>query len=130
MTAFETYNHAGCRVEIHNDNDPECPREWYNQFIIACWHDRYILGDRDGVDRAQDALQDIHRLETRGTYFRRRIYQQLYGSLSYIETIRCERLFLRSRQHRGKKRNSMDRQNIIMVELCPCGVLQTARFFH
>lgn len=35
----------GFNVRIIQDDDPESPREWSNVGTMACWHNRYNLGD-------------------------------------------------------------------------------------
>ena len=43
------------RVTIHNDHDPESPREWDNLGTMYCEHRRYTLGDKNADDiRVED----------------------------------------------------------------------------
>jgi hypothetical protein len=47
MEPFETYEHAGVKVELHYDECGEHanPRECDNVTTLVCWHPDYILGD-------------------------------------------------------------------------------------
>jgi hypothetical protein len=60
MGAVETFEHAGRRVAIHVDEDPESPRDWDNLGTMVCWHRRYNLGDTsfDDWDIAPHAIDD------------------------------------------------------------------------
>lgn len=41
----------GQAVEIHSDEDPQNPRDWDNLSVMAFFHDRYNIGDKDhGID--------------------------------------------------------------------------------
>ncbi len=46
MEPIETFSHNGFKVEIHRDTDPTSPLEYDNLVTIACWHTRYLLGDK------------------------------------------------------------------------------------
>lgn len=52
VEAFETFEHAGLKVELHYDDAPEHqdPREYDNVGTMVCWHDRATLGDEQ-LDR-------------------------------------------------------------------------------
>jgi signal recognition particle subunit SEC65 len=41
----ETIEHNGFKIEIHQDQDAESPREWDNLGTMICAHKRYCLGD-------------------------------------------------------------------------------------
>lgn len=45
MEPIETFEQKGFIIEIHQDEDPESPREWDNLGTMACFHPRYDLGD-------------------------------------------------------------------------------------
>jgi hypothetical protein len=42
----ETEKYKGLTIEIHQDADPESPREWGNSSNMVCFHKRYNLGDK------------------------------------------------------------------------------------
>jgi hypothetical protein len=45
--AIKTFQHAGCTVEIHQDEDAENPREAFdNVGKMVCFHKRHALGDK------------------------------------------------------------------------------------
>jgi hypothetical protein len=46
----ETIEHAGCTIEIWQDEDSESPREWDNLGTMVCFHHRYNLGDKHGYE--------------------------------------------------------------------------------
>lgn len=53
------------KVVIRQDTEAESPREWDNEGTMACWHSRYMLGDKqiergEGVD--EDVPEDVVRL--------------------------------------------------------------------
>lgn len=54
MEAIETFEVGNLTVQIHQDQDPESPREWDNLGTMVCWHRRYNLGD---VQRTDDPDQ-------------------------------------------------------------------------
>lgn len=43
--AIETEDYKGFTIEVHQDDDPESPRDWDNFGHMICWHNRYNLGD-------------------------------------------------------------------------------------
>ena len=45
--------------KIVRDEDPESPREWSNLGVMACWHNRYSLGDVQPKCDVQDYLADL-----------------------------------------------------------------------
>jgi hypothetical protein len=48
--AIQTEKYKGLTIEIHQDEDPESPREWGNPSNMVCFHKRYNLGDKqEGV---------------------------------------------------------------------------------
>lgn len=54
----EEFDHAGCKVVLHYDTDPQNPREDYDHAaIMVCEHRRYTLGDKDGADLAKSAVR-------------------------------------------------------------------------
>jgi hypothetical protein len=57
MEPFETFEHAGFTIELHQDTDPESPRGWCNATEMVCWHGRYDLGDRQPNSTERDALE-------------------------------------------------------------------------
>ena len=47
---IETEKYRGCTIEILQDDDAPDPRAEFNVFgTMACWHSRYLLGDKDGT---------------------------------------------------------------------------------
>jgi hypothetical protein len=44
-------------LKIIPDQDAESPRDWDNLGTMACWHSRYNLGDKDGVDKLKEAVR-------------------------------------------------------------------------
>lgn len=48
MNAVETIEYKGLKIEIHQDEDPDSPRNWDNLGTIIYWHRRYLLGDQNG----------------------------------------------------------------------------------
>lgn len=51
--AIETVEYNGYTIEIHQDQDygDNGPREWDNLGTMACWHNRYNLGDVQPKDK-------------------------------------------------------------------------------
>ena len=45
--AYLTEDYKGYQIEIHQDIDPENPREWENLFTVVGWSRRYNLTDPD-----------------------------------------------------------------------------------
>ena len=45
--------------KIVRDEDPESPREWSNLGVMACWHNRYSLGDEQPTCDTQEYLADL-----------------------------------------------------------------------
>jgi len=41
-------------LQIFRDSSPESPREWDNLGTMACWHGRYILGDKQPLGDPQE----------------------------------------------------------------------------
>jgi hypothetical protein len=55
MNAIETLNFEnGYKIEIHQDEDPESPREWDNLGTMVCFHRRYNLGDKNHGYKSTD----------------------------------------------------------------------------
>lgn len=46
MDAVDTIKYKGFDIEIHQDDQPEDPREWDNLGKMVCFHSRYCLGDK------------------------------------------------------------------------------------
>lgn len=44
-------------LKIYPDMDPESPREWDNLGTMACWHDRYDLGDEQPNDSPTEYME-------------------------------------------------------------------------
>jgi hypothetical protein len=44
------------KVRITRDEDPESPRDWEPMGTMVCWHSRYNLGDKDGVQVLKEAI--------------------------------------------------------------------------
>lgn len=47
MEAIESYEHAGCTIELHYDDDPMSPREWSQLGTIITWGRERGWGDED-----------------------------------------------------------------------------------
>lgn len=45
----QTLEHNGKTINIKYDQDPESPREWDNLGTMACFHNRYNLGDKHSL---------------------------------------------------------------------------------
>ncbi len=55
---IETFNHAGCEVEIYYDAEPPNPREDYDNIgTMVCFHRNYMLGDEHGVEQCRDDIR-------------------------------------------------------------------------
>jgi len=50
---------SNIRVKIEQDTSPESPREWDNLGVMACWHDRYNLGDEQPKCDPEEYLSEI-----------------------------------------------------------------------
>ena len=61
----ERIEHAGCQIEIWQDEDCEDPRKWDNLGTMVCFHSRYTLGDKHGYGRppSWETLLDTIRAE-------------------------------------------------------------------
>ena len=59
MQALETHRTETHRLSIYADTDPSSPLDWDNMGTIACWHDRYILGDEQPGGQPSDWLEDF-----------------------------------------------------------------------
>lgn len=46
MQPIESYVHHNKYINIYQDDDPECPRQWDTLGTLLCWHRRYNLGDQ------------------------------------------------------------------------------------
>lgn len=46
MDAIETFEKNGYTITLHQDDNPESPREWDNLGKMICFHNRYDLGDK------------------------------------------------------------------------------------
>lgn len=56
---YEVHEVDGVRVEIHMDDEPLNPRREYdNMAIMACYHNRYDLGDKNGHDKVVEAIRN------------------------------------------------------------------------
>lgn len=47
MEAIESYEHAGCTIKLHYDDDPMSPREWDQLGTIITWGRERGWGDED-----------------------------------------------------------------------------------
>lgn len=56
---IETVDHAGLRIEIHQEEDSSFanPRDNDNAAILVCSHRNYRLGDREPTDTEREAAQ-------------------------------------------------------------------------
>jgi hypothetical protein len=46
MQPVHAEEHNGFKLEVFQDTDPECPREWDHLGTMVCFHGRYSLGDK------------------------------------------------------------------------------------
>lgn len=51
----------GVRLTIAQDESPENPRDWDNEWRFVCWHRQYILGDKHDYATPRDFLVDMAR---------------------------------------------------------------------
>lgn len=59
-SAVEEYEFKGFTVRILRDNDPENPREgWDNVGKMVCWHSRYKLGDEHSFEEPRQFWADL-----------------------------------------------------------------------
>jgi hypothetical protein len=49
MEAIEQETYKGFTISIHQDEEPESPREWDNLGKMVCFHKRYDLGDKHNL---------------------------------------------------------------------------------
>jgi hypothetical protein len=49
------------KIKIIQDQFAESPRKWDNLGIIACWHRRYNLGNKDGPEKLLEAVKNHKR---------------------------------------------------------------------
>lgn len=54
MNIIETFEVGKLKVNIYPDEGAESPREWGNLGVMACFHKRYGLGDKDHGIRHED----------------------------------------------------------------------------
>jgi hypothetical protein len=47
------------KLKIVRDEDPMCPREWENFGTMACWHNKYKLGDEQPQLEPKDFIDDL-----------------------------------------------------------------------
>ena len=60
MENVSSFNHKGLKINIWLDSDPIDPREWDNLGTMACFHNRYNLGDKHNftVESLQDFISE------------------------------------------------------------------------
>ena len=61
MEAIKTIEKNGLTIKIYQDENPESPREWENLGIMACFHNRYTLGDK--TDISSDSFSGWNEME-------------------------------------------------------------------
>jgi len=56
---FEEIQYRACTIELHQDENPESPREWDNFGTMVCFHRRYVLGDKHNfsVEEIKEIVQ-------------------------------------------------------------------------
>lgn len=54
---IESLEHKGFKIEIHQDEWGESPREWDNLGTMVIFHPRYNLGDKHSFRSAEDAIE-------------------------------------------------------------------------
>lgn len=62
FTVEHVENDAGERVKgvvLWQDRDADDPRTWDNFGVMACWHRRYNLGDKNPYDTPKDLLEAL-----------------------------------------------------------------------
>ena len=58
--AIETIEYKGYSIDVHQDDNPESPREWDNLGIMVCFHNHYDLGDKHNLD-IEELLEIVKR---------------------------------------------------------------------
>jgi len=76
-TLVERYMHNGYKVEIHQDDNPNSPRDWSNACIMALFHNKYTLGDKH--DFSVESLKDFM---VRSNCFRLPVYIYDHSGIS------------------------------------------------
>lgn len=59
MSDYETYEHNGLTITIHDDEGSESPREWDNVGTMICSHRNYNLGDEQLQADEFDGWEDV-----------------------------------------------------------------------
>ena len=47
---MESIEYKGWTIEVDTDNDPQDPRDWQDFGTMACFHNKYRLGDKHDID--------------------------------------------------------------------------------
>lgn len=56
---IDQIEYRGFTIGIHQDENPEDPRNWDTLGTMACWHSRYNLGDEQPKCDVDEWLEDI-----------------------------------------------------------------------
>lgn len=59
-TKIDEREYKGYMIEVHIDESPQNPREYYNLGTMVCFHNRYVLGDSHTLD-----VEELKELITR-----------------------------------------------------------------
>lgn len=91
MEAFEVFEHAGFRVELHYDEDGgeyANPREGDQLGTMVCWHPDYVLGDEQIVGDADRGNRGAFRRDKHGaavTVFQSEGGRDDFSSMELVE---------------------------------------------
>jgi hypothetical protein len=61
-----TLTYKDWTIELHNEDDAESPREWDNLGTMACFHNRYNLGDKHDFADAEGLTEAMQKLTKKG----------------------------------------------------------------
>lgn len=59
MEPEKVVDYRGYKIKVHQDEDPESPREWDNVGTMVCWHNRYKLGDEQPKEDYREWLEGL-----------------------------------------------------------------------
>ncbi len=81
------------RVKLERDNDAESPRDWDNLGTMACWHNRYNLGDVQPGGEPLEHKANVAGvdLESFDDYWENAGYRSLMLTMNYEQA--CKEIF-------------------------------------